>query len=244
MNIKNIFSEYAKIARLQKEMAKYFPSFSEQSKWLKRISAIDKHIDCAHSQSDILRCLVEILKLSPSTPGCIVEAGVYKGGSSSKISLFAKHTNRSFFLFDSFSGLPENSEEHERSLLGYSIKNWFKEGNFCGSLDEVRNNIEKYGEISVCQFIKGWFDDTMPFFKEPIALAYLDVDLASSTRTCLKYLYPLLQPGGVIISQDGDFPLVANVFKDIVFWKEEVGVLELPEMDDIGKKITLIRKAK
>ena len=80
-------------------------------------------------------------------------------------------------------------------------------GKYCGSLEEVKNNIAKYGEIGVCHFIKGWFEETMSLFNKRIAAAYLDVDLASSTKTCLKYLYPLLVPGGVIISQDGDFPL-------------------------------------
>lgn len=46
------------------------------------------------------------------------------------------------------------------------------------------------------RFIKGWFEDTMPVFNERIIAAYIDVDLASSTKTCLKYLYPLLVPGG------------------------------------------------
>ncbi len=48
----------------------------------------------------------------------------------------------------------------------------------------------------------------MPCFEQPVLGAYIDVDLASSTIACLKYLYPRLVPGGVIVSQDGDFPLV------------------------------------
>lgn len=74
----------------------------------------------------------------------------------------------------------------------------------------------------------------MPGFDEPIAAAYIDVDLASSTRTCLKYLYPRLSPGGVLISQDGDFPLVMAVFDDDNFWRDEIGC-EKPTIDGLGK---------
>ena len=79
-------------------------------------------------------------------------------------------------------------------------------------------------------------------FSQPVALAYLDVDLASSTKTCLKNLYPLLSPGGSIYSQDGDFPLVVEVFNNEKFWKEEVGCVELPQVTGLGKKITVITK--
>ena len=53
--------------------------------------------------------------------------------------------------------------------------------------------------------------------------AYIDVDLALSTKTCLKYLYPLLQPGGVIFTQDGHLPLVIKVLDNDDFWENEVG---------------------
>ena len=242
MKILKLFREFSEVARLQKEMAAFFPSYQEQKEWINKLSRVDKGVTSAHNASHILQFLIAILKLGKDVPGCIVEAGAYKGASTSKISLFAQHVQRDVYVFDSFEGLPANTEAHEKSLEGHSIKGWFDEGNFAGSLDEVKTNISKYGVIERCHFIKGWFEDTMPLFKEPVALAYLDVDLASSTKTCLKYLYPLLAPGGSIYSQDGDFPLVVDVFRDEQFWKEEVGVAQLPEIVGLGKKITIINK--
>ena len=55
-------------------------------------------------------------------------------------------------------------------------------------------------------------------------------------------MYPLLSPGGAIYSQDGDFPLVIEVFKDEKFWIEEVGCDKVPEIVGIGNKITIILK--
>jgi len=76
------------------------------------------------------------------------------------------------------------------------------------------------GQLHLCEFRKGWFDDTMPKFSEPISAAFLDVDLAASTWTCLAYLYPLLVPGGVIFSHDGHLPLCMAVFRDASLWRE------------------------
>jgi O-methyltransferase len=66
----------------------------------------------------------------------------------------------------------------------------------------------------VVRYVPGWFADTMPGFVEPVAAAYLDCDLAASTHTCLDSLWPLVTPGGCVVSQDGDFPLVIDVMRD------------------------------
>ncbi|HEX5655225.1 MAG TPA: TylF/MycF/NovP-related O-methyltransferase [Chitinophagaceae bacterium] len=244
MKILSLLQEYKELARLQRRMAKLFPLYKEQRQWLGRFREISRHIESAHNPSHILRFLLAMFELDPAMEGCIVEAGAYKGGSTAKISLVAHHIQREFVVFDSFQGLPENDEPHDKSLEGHSIRDWFSGGKFSGSLDEVKRNVEEYGNISVCHFIPGWFEETMPFFNRKIALAYLDVDLASSTRTCLKYLYPLLVPGGAIFSQDGDFPLVIDVFKDKEFWRKEVGCSTLPAIQNLGKKITIIEKIK
>jgi hypothetical protein len=51
----------------------------------------------------------------------------------------------------------------------------------------------------------------------------------------LKYLYPLLEPGGVLYSQDGHLPLVIDVFNDRSFWRNEVGYAR-PEVIGLGEK--------
>ena len=99
-------------------------------------------------------------------------------------------------MFDSFQGIPENREDHKRDFSGNPI--CFVGGSYAGTIEEVVTNVGRYGHVDACRFVRGWFEDTMPTFKEPIAAAYLDVDLVSSTQTCLKYLYPLIMPGGFL----------------------------------------------
>ncbi len=84
----------------------------------------------------------------------------------------------------------------------------------------------------------------MSLFNKDIAVAYIDVDLASSTRDCLKYLYPRMVANGILFSQDGHLPLVLDVFKDNDFWEREVGA-KRPEILGFGveKLISIVRPA-
>jgi O-methyltransferase len=186
-----------------------------------------------HTHSELLQIVTDILSFPGSSKGCIVEAGCFKGGSTIKLSIAAKLTNRRLFVFDSFSGLPDNVEQHDKTIFGNKIN--FCEGKYSGSIEEVKTNVEQFGEFDACTFVKGWFEQTMIDFRESVAVAFLDVDLASSTRTCLKHLYPLLIPGGVIYSQDGHIPLVIAVLDDENFWNYEVGVTK-PRIEGLHER--------
>jgi len=175
----------------------------------------------------------EILSISASDKGCIVEAGCFKGGSTAKLSIAAKLTDRKLFVFDSFEGIPENQEPHGEDIFGLRAE--FEAGKYCGHLEEVVDNVRRFGEVGSCEFVKGWFEDTMPHFHEPIALAFLDVDLASSTRTCLRNLYPSVIPGCSVFSHDGHLPLCIQAVDDDRFWEEEVGFPK-PAVPGLGRK--------
>jgi O-methyltransferase len=189
-------------------------------------------MECGHADPDVLPMLTAILSAPASGPGVVVEAGCYKGGSTAKFSLAAAAAGRQLVVFDSFAGIPDNDEVNERNIHG-GTNVLFRPGDYCGPLDEVKRNIRTFGKLDVCRFVKGWFEETLPSFHEPIIAAFVDVDLASSTRTCLKYLYPLLVPGGTIYSHDGHLPLVIDVLRDERFWLEEVGFPK-PPMEGLG----------
>ena len=189
------------------------------------------HVNSPHTPGEILSYVETILTLPSSVLGCVVEAGCFKGGSTAKFSVAANLVHRELVVFDSFEGIPENTEDHASTPHGSN----FDQGAYAGSLDEVKANIARYGRIEVCRFIRGWFEDTLPHFRESIAAIYLDVDLVSSTRTCLKYLYPLLKPQGVLYSQDGHLPLVCDLFDDDAFWEQEVGTKK-PIVEGLRKR--------
>lgn len=232
--LKEHWREAKSLRRLKDEWARACPDDALRGELWERFLQIQNGVPCPHNESHTLSFVVEMFRTSTRHPGngVFVEAGCYKGGSTAKLSHVARHLGRKLVAFDSFQGLPENKENHERSIFGYSIRDWFRPGEFCGSLEEVRENVSTFGRIEVCEFVEGWFETTLPQFNAPILGAYIDVDLAASTKACLKYLYPQIVPGGVFVSQDGDFPLVIDVFEDRAFWEEEVGVT-MPRIDGL-----------
>ncbi|MBB4091156.1 TylF/MycF/NovP-related O-methyltransferase [Salinibacter ruber] len=200
---------------------------SERARLIRKFYRVNKNIKCVHSHEEMIRIATE--SLSNVSEGCMVEAGCYKGGSTSKLSILAKKACKKLYTFDSFKGIPDNQEK-------------FSKGSYKGSTSEVKENVERYGEIECCKFVEGWFDETMPSFEKKISLAYLDVDLSTSTKCCIKNLWPLISEGGVLFSQDGHIKPVVKVLEDKKFWKEEVGAKK-PYVHGLGeKKLVYIKK--
>lgn len=201
-------------------------TLQQRVRLMRQFLRISRRILCHHTQAEMIAVARSIFSLPRSAKACVVEAGCFRGGSGAKLSLCAALAGRQLYLFDSFEGIPVNSE----AQVAYGKRQTvFEAGQYTGSLDEVRANITRYGVIDVCHFVKGWFSDTMPGFSEPVGTAFIDVDLISSTKDCLINLYPRVIPGGAIFSQDAHLSGVAALLEDKSFWREEVGV-ERPPM--------------
>lgn len=155
-----------------------------------------------------LAMALKIFETPPDVEGCIVECGTWQGGSAANLSLVCKLAGRKLRIFDSFEGLPEGREEDRQAV--------YETGDYCGSLDLVKKNIERFGAIEVCEFTKGWFDQTLPKLDEPVLLAFLDVDLELSLETCVRYIWPnLTEKGYIFIDEYVELDYCA------IFWSEE-----------------------
>jgi O-methyltransferase len=204
---------------------------------------ISASIDSRHTTDEMLTFVREVLTIPKNVSGCIVHAGSYKGSDSAKFSLAAQLVGRRLVVCDSFRGLPRSApDERQWTLDGRDLT--LTEGQFAGSVDEVKSNIARYGALDVCEFVEGWFEHSLVNWNRPIAAIYLDIDLATSTRTCLKCLYPWLSPGQPLYSQDGHLPLVLKVFEDKEFWNREFGVDPPPAENIWKKKLFKITKPK
>jgi hypothetical protein len=178
--------------------------------------------------------------------GDIVECGVWKGGSMLAVAetLISEHiTNRNLYLYDTFEGMSEPTEadvnpyNDKAELLLQSNVN--KEENIVwaySGIDEVKTtlNLSSYPKESI-HFIKGKVEETIPkFIPEKIALLRLDTDWYESTKHELKYLFPLLSPGGVLIIDDYGFWKGARKAVDEYFKEYKVKIL-LNRMDETGR---------
>ncbi len=148
--------------------------------------------------------------------GDFVQTGVYQGGSVMMV-LFRlkelKSVSRSFFLYDTYEGMPEPTKydvsffgqkaikKYNKVKLGKSSvgSNWVN-----ASLEEVKKNIKLANyPLNKLHFIKGKIEDTIPkTIPKKIAFLHLDTDFYESTKHSLQYLYDLVVPGGIVIFDD------------------------------------------
>jgi O-methyltransferase len=136
--------------------------------------------------------------------GDIVECGVWKGGSSMMAALSLNLKDRKLFLYDTFEGMNEPSE-NDKNMIGEDAANTWDNRDKCeASIFEVKKNMAatNYPEDKI-RYIKGMVEDTIPaHLPEKISILRLDTDWYESTLHELKHLYPLLSSGGVLIIDD------------------------------------------
>lgn len=154
------------------------------------------------------------VKATEKIKGDLAEVGTYKGAST-KIICEAK-ANRVLHAFDTFKGLPEVRP----------VDGWLKEGQFSGSFKQLKKYLQPYPNVLL---YKGRFPLTAgPIKNKTFSFVNLDVDIYESTLDCLKFFYPRMSQGGVIISHD--YAIAGGVKKafDEFFKNKPEVVIELP----------------
>lgn len=177
------------------------------------IKKIQKERKCLIMPNDMFQiysCAFRAKKLN----GDFAEVGVYLGASAKLIS--EAKGDKSLHLFDTFTGLPETEP----------IDKWMYKGKYEASLESVKRYLSKYKNIA---FYSGIFPQTAGPVKDKIfAFTHLDVDLYRSTLECLKFFYPRMVRGGIILSHDySSLPAVKKAFDEFFTDKPEL-VIELP----------------
>lgn len=162
-----------------------------------------------------------VLRVPRSTKGSVVECGCYIGGSTVNLSLVCAMTGRRLIVFDSFAGLPE-PEQYDRWHHAVQAEHTdvYYKGRFAASQDIVKKNVTKFGDIRVCEFRAGYFDETMPDVHDDIVMAFLDVDLIDSLKPCLKGLWPNLQAGCRIYTHEARNLTFIALYFDQAWWQE------------------------
>ena len=118
-----------------------------------------------------------------------LEFGVYQGNSIRKWAALLKNPESRLFGFDSFEGLPERWRSDHRTGT-------FDTGGAIPHVNDPR-----------VQFIKGWFDQTLPtqqFPEHDRLVINIDCDLYSSTATVLKEVRPIIAVGTYIYFDELD----------------------------------------
>ena len=133
--------------------------------------------------------LYSLARAQAALGGEMAEVGVYQGCSARMISLASG--GAPLHLFDTFRGLPEpETHEHDR----------MREGHYAASLDGVRAYLADRPDVA---FYPGLFPETAgPVAEKRFSFVHLDVDLKAGTLACLRFFYPRMLPGGIIVTHD------------------------------------------
>ena len=155
---------------------------------------------------NITNSLLEVLSLE----GDVCEFGVAQGKTSKLIGYIIKNTDKKFFLFDSFKGLPKPSGEDKLKDDIFNLKNI---NNYEGKMSHEENKV--INELKIINFEKEKLVINKGFFFERnivnfiipknVSFAYLDFDFYQPTLDALNMLEKIIVNKGIIIVDDYDF---------------------------------------
>lgn len=142
-------------------------------------------------------------------PGDLVELGVARGGCAAlmMLALGDAGPQRRVWLFDSFEGLPQPSEEDfEGGVTGWHIRP-LPAGSCRGTYEQVEWLLFDKFRLSreSVTLVKGWFQDTLPATAGAlgvISVLRIDADWYESVKISLDTLYDRVSPGGVVLIDD------------------------------------------
>ena len=164
--------------------------------WLARVNQVKAERKSLLSHGDMCQ-IVSAVCATRGVPGDMVEFGVAYGASARMIGEYGG--GRTLHLFDTFSGLPKPS--------AYDSPRFYQ-GSYSCSLESV----QQYLAGLPCRFYEGFFPGTAAALEQDtFSFVHLDVDLYESTLAGLKFFYPRMSRGAILISHD--FQSAAGVDK-------------------------------
>lgn len=157
----------------------------------------------------------------------VAELGVYKGE-------FAKEINRIFpesklYLFDTFEGFSEVDAVSERQR-GYTDNN--QTGYFSDT--SVQQVLNKMSFPNKCIVKKGFFPDTAEEIDENFVFVNIDVDLYEPILSGLRWFYPRMVSGGVILVHDYFSTAFTGARDAVKLFAETSRVMFLPVGDTLS----------
>jgi hypothetical protein len=200
-------------------------TMENRTKLAMKFSNIRKNVGGAHCDPDPLY-MADYLLSNQNLSGPFIEFGCYEGGMSCKLSLVCKLLNKSYVIFDTFSGIPANAEYETYDKDFSHLGRFFKDSFGC-SIDKVKSNIENFGDISVCSFHVGLIEDTLPLTSYNPSCIFIDVDLIPTAKFIIKNIYRNVE-GDKIFTHEGCVKEYMEAILEKEWWLSEMN-MEPPE---------------
>lgn len=180
---------------------------------------------------DDLQSAVESL-VADGIEGDLIEAGSWRGGATILMRATLDSlgsTERTVYVCDSFQGFPTQDDEffpEDPKLAPLDEIDFLS-----AELEDVRANFARFGCDQGVEFVKGFFEDTLPALPpRSYALVRLDGDTYEATWLGLETLYPQLVRGGYIVIDDYSF--IDACRRAVDDFREQHGIAEPIEKID------------
>jgi O-methyltransferase len=142
--------------------------------------------------------LRELARYTRDLPGCLAEAGCYEGASA--YFLAKARPDAVIHLFDRFEGLPAPGEED--AVPDAEVFRWAP-GDLRARLSVLSSNLAAFDNVRIH---RGEIPEVLHCVSnERFCFVHIDVDLYRPTLDSLRFFYPRVVPGGVILLDDYGF---------------------------------------
>lgn len=184
-------------------------------------------------RSAVLCRMADRLKAG-SVPGAIGELGVYRGFTAGKLN--ALFPDRPLYLFDTFEGFSSQDikEETARSC------SFAREGEFSDTSEQLVLSLLPFPRQAVIR--KGFFPDSAEGLEHiTYALVSLDADLYAPILAGLRYFFPRLSPGGMILLHDYNNDRFRGAHQAVDAYEAESGPLSLVPLCDLHGTAVIVK---
>lgn len=160
--------------------------------------------------------LGQLMRLTSAIPGDTAECGVFQGAGSylmCKANESSAFPERTHHAFDSFEGLSQPSIEDG---------SFWTRGDLSATVEATAANLAEFRHLEIH---KGWIPEVLAVADErSFSFVHIDVDLYSPTIESLRFFYPRMSPGGIILCDDYGFsscPGATRAVDEFLAGKEE-----------------------
>ena len=192
-------------------------SFYKDKEIVDLIKGIKKEVNFAFYPYEAFM-IYSIAKTQTALEGDLAEVGVYQGGSAKLICEVKKE--KKLYLFDTFTGLPEVSDDDTH----FGQKHWYDNEFSNTSVESIKKLLNRYHNVDI---VKGIFPESgKEIADRKFCFVHLDVDLYKSTIDSLRFFFPKMVPGGIILIHDYHSDGIQKAFSEFKT-ENQIHVIEL-----------------
>jgi len=169
--------------------------FMKDPEFIKARKSGDNHEEISNAGYWTRHIQLWAVSYAKNLKGDFIECGVNRGGGAIATMIyidFKSLKNRTYYLFDTFNGLDKEFSTEEEYLT--------YEGVYPDCYEEVKNIFKDYSNVVI---VKGPVPTTLSKVDiQKVAYLHIDMNSALPEKEAIKYFWPKLESGGIILFDD------------------------------------------